>query len=203
MTAQIVVTPIDEQATFRSSAGARDALIALQRDAEGSRTCWAPATCRSVPPHPAGSEGTVSPDGRVALIRVQYPVLEELSSDDLDNLKELAAADDGAAPLRIELGGDLLYAFEEPETGTGEALGLVVAVVILLLGVRFGRGDGPADRDGGLRHRPGRRLDVADHAPGRDPELGTGDRAAWSGSESGSTTRCSSSPGTGSTSPAG
>ena len=122
VTAQIVVTPVDEQDTFRSSATAQDALVELQRAAEGL-------------PHVLGTgDAAVSPDGRVALIRVQYPVLEELSSADLENLKELAAADEGASPLRIELGGELLYAFEEPETGTGEVLGLVVAMVILLLG---------------------------------------------------------------------
>ena len=136
VTAQIVVTPIDEQATFRSSASARDALASLQQAAEllpnvvgTSDVAGALAT-----PSAPGSAATVSADGAVALIRVQYPVLEDLSTEDLENLKELAAATEGASPLRIELGGELLYAFEEPETGTGEALGLVVAMVILLLG---------------------------------------------------------------------
>ena len=38
--------------------------------------------------------------------------------------------------LRAELAGDLFFAFEEPETGTGELIGLVAAAVILL--VAFG-----------------------------------------------------------------
>ncbi len=136
VTAQIVVTPIDERETFRSSAAARDALVALQRAAESLPHVLGtsdPAGAFATPPAP-GSDATVSPDGQVALIRVQYPVLEELSTEDLENLKELAAATEGGSPLRVELGGELLYAFEVPETGTGEVLGLVVAMIILLLG---------------------------------------------------------------------
>ena len=136
VTAQIVVTPTDEQETFRSSAAAREGLVELQRAAEGLPNVLATSDAAGAvaTPPAAGSDATISPDGRVALIRVQYPVLEELSSQDLDNLKEVAAASEGSAPLRIELGGDLLYSFEQAETGTGEMLGLVVAMVILLLG---------------------------------------------------------------------
>ena len=46
---------------------------------------------------------------------------------------EAAAA---GSPLRIEMGGDLFFAFEEPQMGPGELIGLVAAVVILL--VAFG-----------------------------------------------------------------
>ena len=84
----------------------------------------------------AVSSGLVSPDGRVALIRVQYPVLEELDPADLENLKALGADLSARSVLQVELGGDLFFAFEEPGTGIGEVIGLVVAVLILL--VAFG-----------------------------------------------------------------
>src|SRR5262249_29443272 len=34
--------------------------------------------------------------------------------------------------LRIEMGGDLLFAFTEPQTGAGEIIGLIAAICILL-----------------------------------------------------------------------
>ena len=78
----------------------------------------------------------MSADGRVALIRIRYPVLEELRAEDLENLKAFGVQAAAGSPLRIEMGGDLFFAFEEPETGTGELIGLVAAAVILL--VAFG-----------------------------------------------------------------
>jgi putative drug exporter of the RND superfamily len=48
-------------------------------------------------------------------------------------LKAFAAQAGQDLPLRIELGGDLFFAFEEPETGLGEAIGLFAAIVVLLL----------------------------------------------------------------------
>ena len=80
--------------------------------------------------------GAISPDGRVALLRLQYPVLEELRRADLDALKALVTEARADTRLRIEMGGDLFFAFEEAETGVGELIGLVVAAVILL--VAFG-----------------------------------------------------------------
>ena len=64
----------------------------------------------------AGSAGdpALADDGRVALIRVQYPVVEELDPIDLDNLKALGADFDAGSVLQVELGGDLFFAFEEP-----------------------------------------------------------------------------------------
>ena len=69
----------------------------------------------------------------MALIRVQYPVLEELDPIDLENLKALGADLGAGSVLQLELGGDLFFAFEEPGTGMGEVIGLVVAVLILLI----------------------------------------------------------------------
>ena len=127
LTAQLVLTPRDGAATFRDSAEARAALSELRAEA---------ASLPSVIGAGA-SDTTLSPDGRVALVRLRYPVIEDLEASDLKALKsfgsEAAAA---GSPLRIEMGGDLFFAFEEPQMGPGELIGLVAAVVILL--VAFG-----------------------------------------------------------------
>jgi RND superfamily putative drug exporter len=84
-------------------------------------------------PHVLGTSDLVSPDGRVALIRIQYPERAELSPADLGNLKTTLDDLRDSTELRIEAGGDLYFAFEQAPTGVGEALGLAVAIVILLL----------------------------------------------------------------------
>ncbi len=83
-------------------------------------------------PHVLSTSQTVSPDGRVAVIRLQYPVIERLDRGDLAALKGLARD----SSLRIEMGGDLFFAFEESEAGVAELIGLLVAAVVLL--VAFG-----------------------------------------------------------------
>ncbi len=77
-----------------------------------------------------------SPDGTVALLRVLYPATAQLSVETLEDLKELQAELDGSNDLQIEASGELFFTFEEPETGTGEMIGIVAAIVILL--VAFG-----------------------------------------------------------------
>jgi RND superfamily putative drug exporter len=123
LTAAVVLTPRNERATFVSSAGARAALTRVE------------AAINRLP-SVLHTTDVVSPDGRVALVRVQYPVLDELAPRDLANLEEALARARTDSPVRIELGGDLSFAFEEPGTGAGELLGIGVAVVILL--VAFG-----------------------------------------------------------------
>ena len=136
LTAQVVLTPLDEDVTFFDSADARAALAqvqtavsALPRVLTVSDPSGALADGRAA----AASSGAISPDGRVALIRVQYPVLDELDPVDLENLKELGSRARAGSPLQVELGGDLFFAFEEAEAGTGEVIGLIAAVIILLL----------------------------------------------------------------------
>ncbi len=124
LTAQVVVTPRDEQATFATSPQAQAAWTKLQTDVAG------------LPNVLDTSGATISPDGRVAIVRLQYPVIEDLTTADLKNLKSFAAKEASGSPLRIEMGGDLFFAFEEPETGRGELIGLIAAVIILL--VAFG-----------------------------------------------------------------
>jgi RND superfamily putative drug exporter len=122
LTAQVVLTPLDDRVTFFNSPEARAALSQVRSVAAEL-------------PHVLGisDPATISPDGRVALIRLQYPVLEELDPSDLQNLKAFGVQAGQASPLRIELGGDLFFAFEEPEAEVGEAIGLAAAIVILLL----------------------------------------------------------------------
>jgi putative drug exporter of the RND superfamily len=123
LTAQVVATPIDG-VTFTESAPAREALAVLQ------------AGLAALPNVTNAPDPTLSPDGRVALIRVQYPVLEELSVTDLENLKTFGEEAGVGSALQIEMGGDLFFSFEEAPTGIGEMIGLMAAVVVLL--VAFG-----------------------------------------------------------------
>ena len=123
LTAQLVVTPRDDGATFVDSARARSALARLKGGAAAL-------------PHVLGTTEVVSPDGRIALIRLQYPLVDELSARDLSNLKAFGAEAEAGSPLRLEMGGDLFFAFEQSQPAVGELLGLLVAA--LLLFVAFG-----------------------------------------------------------------
>ncbi len=120
LTAQVVVTPRDG-ATFSESVEARAALVEVR------------AAIADLPNVVAATRQSISPDGRVAVIRVQYPVMEDLSVADLQNLKGAVAQARDGSPLQIEMSGDLSAQFEEPETGIGEMLGLIAAIAILLL----------------------------------------------------------------------
>ncbi len=122
LTVRVVATPLDASASFEDPAmlaaltDVRSAVVALPNVLGASE--------------PADS---LAPGGRIAVITAQYPVIEQLSVTDLDNLKELAAELRADSPLQIELGGDLFFSFEETGTGIGEMIGLIAAVVILLL----------------------------------------------------------------------
>ncbi|WP_082570873.1 MMPL family transporter [Cellulomonas sp. Root485] len=134
-TAQVVVTPADEGVTFFDSAVARDALAELQSAAQETPNVLSTTDPAGALAAGTGTDGLVSPDGRVALLRVQYPLIEDLSVADLDRLKELGAGVD-ASVLRVEMGGDLFFAFEDTTAGPGELVGVVAALVILF--VAFG-----------------------------------------------------------------
>jgi RND superfamily putative drug exporter len=121
LTAKVVLTPADGRATF-SDSGPRAALGKVR------------AGAAKLPTVLGVGEPEISANGRVAVLRLQYPVQDKLGPGDLQNLKDFAGAQDSL--LRIELGGDLFFVFETPETGLGEGLGLLVAIVILL--VTFG-----------------------------------------------------------------
>ncbi len=84
-------------------------------------------------PHVVSTTSSVSPDGDIALVRVQYPAIEHLEKSDLANLKDAVADLREGSSLTLETGGDLFFAFEEAPTGLGEVAGIVVAMVILLI----------------------------------------------------------------------
>ncbi|NDH88877.1 MAG: MMPL family transporter, partial [Actinobacteria bacterium] len=75
----------------------------------------------------------ISADGTVALVRVQYPPSDEMTAVALEDLKERRAELDEANGLRVEADGELFFVFEEAQTGTGEMIGIVAAIVILLI----------------------------------------------------------------------
>ncbi len=138
-TAEVVLAPLDDTATFFDSAQAQESLTEIQTalaalpnvvgtsDAAGSLASG---------PEAATAAGSISPDGRVALIRLQYPLVEDLDAGDLENLKDLVAEARIDSPLQIEMAGELFYNFEEAESGLGEMAGVILAAVILL--VAFG-----------------------------------------------------------------
>ena len=119
LTAQVLAAPTATSATLSDVAADVDR---LERDL-------------SAQPDVVAVARTDAPDGRIALLTVQYPVLEEVSVAHLDRLHEVVSAavsDD----LVVAARGDLHFAFAEAETGTAEMIGLVVALVVLL--VAFG-----------------------------------------------------------------
>lgn len=137
LTAQVVATPADGSSFF-ASPDAQVELAELQAEVAALANVLGtsdPAGALALGPDAAVQTGSVSPDGRVALISVQYPVVEELTVIDMENLNGLVAANDGAA-LQVEARGDLHFTFSEAETGTGEMIGLVAAVIILLVAFR-------------------------------------------------------------------
>jgi RND superfamily putative drug exporter len=136
LTAQVVVTPLAKDATFFDSAEARSALAQLRAGAAALPHVLSttdPAGALAAGPEVAVQRGVVSADGRVALIRLQYPLVDELSAKDLSNLKAFGADAAAGSPLRIEMGGDLFFAFEQTQPGLGEVIGLLVAAVILFI----------------------------------------------------------------------
>jgi putative drug exporter of the RND superfamily len=136
--ADVVLTPRAEgTSTSFLSSRALQADVAQAQDAISSlpkvRGTSDPAGALAAGPGAVVDSGSVSADGRVALIRVQYPESQDLGPDDLANLKSTLDDLRETTQLRIEAGGDLYFAFEQAPTGIGEAIGLLVAVVVLLL----------------------------------------------------------------------
>ncbi|MEU4063779.1 MMPL family transporter [Streptomyces wedmorensis] len=136
MTAQVVVTPLDGAATFFDHDGARTALTRLQTEVQ--RLPHVLGTSDPAGALDAGRDttvrgGLVSADGRIAVVRVQYPDQSRLSAEDLDALVDLGDRLRAELPLRIEMGGSLFYAFSDPDGGVSELIGLLAAATILFL----------------------------------------------------------------------
>ncbi|MFF7264921.1 MMPL family transporter [Streptomyces sp. NPDC008159] len=136
MTAQVVVTPLDDGGTFFDDDGARTALTRLRADVERLPHVLGtsdPAGALDAGRDTAVRGGLVSADGRIAVVRVQYPDQSRLSAEDLDALVELGDRLRAQLPLRIEMGGSLFYAFSDPDGGASELIGLLAAAAILFL----------------------------------------------------------------------
>ena len=138
-TADVVVAPLETSGSFFDSpesqhelAELQIALAALPKVLDTSD----PAAALAADSEAAIASGSVAPDGSVAIIRLQYPVTEQLDVVDLENLKELVAEVRTDSSLQIEMAGELFFEFEEAESGVGEMAGVLVAAVILL--VAFG-----------------------------------------------------------------
>ncbi|MGE7386447.1 MMPL family transporter [Streptomyces sp. NPDC004126] len=136
MTAQLVVTPLDEGATFFGDESARTALTRLRTEVERLPHVLGasdPAGALGAGGDTAVRGGLVSADGRIAVVRVQYPEQSRLSAGDLDALVGLGDRLRAELPLRVEMGGSLFYAFSDPDGGVSELIGLLAAAAVLFL----------------------------------------------------------------------
>lgn len=136
ITAQMVLTPTDPAASFFDSAQAQAGLAETQQMIEDLPQVLAVADATAALDggvDDARQSGLFSPDGRIAVLPVQYPLVEELSAADLENLKAVVEAQADNEAVQVEAGGELFFTFDEPESGLGEAFGILAAIIILLL----------------------------------------------------------------------
>ena len=139
LTAQVVVTPLKSTDSFFDSAAAQEDLLELQTELAALPNVVStsdPAGSLAAGLAAAGESGSISPAGRVALVRLQYAAGDEVGASDLDELKELVVEARIGSSLQIEMAGQLFFEFEEAESGIGEMAGVILAAVILL--VAFG-----------------------------------------------------------------
>jgi ribosomal protein S28E/S33 len=129
-----------------------------------------PAGALQSGPEAAVAAGAVSPDGRVALVTLRYPVIEELSAGDLADLKKVLAAHrdrpaHGDCVVEVDEPVDPREVVDAPDQRLGRAL------VALRLGPEGAEGLAPGQQvrviersgiDGQRRRRPVRQ------ARGRD-----------------------------------
>lgn len=135
LTARVVVTPRDQSSTFFESAPARAALADVQAAVSTLPSVLAatdPTAALADGISEATASGTVSPNGRVALVILQYPTLEDVGRTDLDSLNEAIDIAGNGSILQVEGGGDLFLSFPDSEAGIGELIGIIAAVIILL-----------------------------------------------------------------------
>jgi RND superfamily putative drug exporter len=141
LTAQVVATPADPDVDFLSSPAAGAELSTLHAELMALENVLGvsdPAALLVQGPEAAVAAGAVSADGQVAVLRIQYPTMEELSIEDFERLDEAvteaqARSAASVAPLQIEYGGDLPSQYADAEPGSREIVGLIAAVVILLI----------------------------------------------------------------------
>lgn len=139
LTARVVVTSAEDGASLIDSAAAQDVLAGLRTELLALPNVLAvtdPGAALAGGSDEALTSGLVSSDGKVAVLSVSYPVIEDLDATDLERLVELADADPAVSGFQVEAGGDLFFAFGEAETGPSELIGLLIAMIVLL--VAFG-----------------------------------------------------------------
>ena len=139
LTARVVVTPADAGETVLDSPSARKLLGELRSDLLALPNVLAvddPAAALAEGRDVAIASGSVSPDGRVAVLSVSYPVIDDLDSADLERLVDTVDAVPADIGFQVEAGGDLFFALGEAETGPSELIGLLIAMIVLL--VAFG-----------------------------------------------------------------
>ena len=119
LTARVVATPLADGVDFTSD-DARDDLDEVAAAVAGLG-------------HVLGVAESMSPDATVALLTVQYPVMEDLTVADLERLEDAVVDVAAETSLQVEAGGELFFAFDDGGGGGEELIGLAAAVVILLL----------------------------------------------------------------------
>jgi RND superfamily putative drug exporter len=82
---------------------------------------------------PYANPGTVSKDGRTAYASLLFEE-QAVDLDKADVERVVDTAHQGAGDgLQVELGGQAIQMAEQPETGAGEIIGVVVAIIVLVL----------------------------------------------------------------------
>nr|MDT0657025.1 MMPL family transporter [Micromonospora sp. DSM 115978] len=102
---------------------AQGALAGLVAEANGL-----PGVVAAVDPFQVGS---VSQDGRYALVQVQFAAGNDEVTDEQRDAYEAVGAQAEAAGLRVEPGGEVMST--EPHVGSTEAIGVAVAGVVLII----------------------------------------------------------------------
>lgn len=139
LTARVVVTPIEPNANLFDSAAAQRLLDDLRSDLLATPNVLAvddPSSALAQGRDVAVGSGSVSADGRLAVLSISYPVIDELDASDLERLVETVESHPDGTGFQVEAGGDLFFAFGEAETGPSEMIGLLIAMIVLL--VAFG-----------------------------------------------------------------
>jgi RND superfamily putative drug exporter len=139
LTARVVVTPANADESLLDSASARDLISELRTELLALPNVLAvtdPVDDLAASVEAAVAARSVSPDGRVAVLSVSYPIIDDLSAADLERLVDVVESKPVESSFQVEAGGDLFFAFGEAETGASEMVGLLIAMIVLL--VAFG-----------------------------------------------------------------
>jgi RND superfamily putative drug exporter len=139
LTARVVVTPADADESLLDSSSARDLIAELRTELLALPNVLAvtdPVEDLSASVEAAIAARSVSSDGRLAVLSVSYPIIDDLSAADLERLVDVVESQPAEGGFQVEAGGDLFFAFGEAETGASEMAGLLIAMIVLL--VAFG-----------------------------------------------------------------